>query len=131
MHFHFWAWGALAQARQNAMLALAEQRWLGASEHQRKAGRQRRVSDRTDLWFDELGQRCVATCPKRIRPEFDLARRSRKAARIALGVRLDVLGMLCDQGHADSAGRGAELFQTYAARFQLVAIRGVDLTAPE
>src|SRR5689334_9426856 len=59
---------ALAQARQATMLALAEHRWLRASENQRIARHEIGPTHGTDLRLDEVGKCRIAMIEKGFRP---------------------------------------------------------------
>src|SRR5262245_12070690 len=131
MHFHFWMRCALAQARQSAMLALAEEGRLGAGKHEGEAVGQRRLCHRAVPRFNEDGQSLVAAFEQSLRPEFSFSRGSRKTARITLRVQFAVLGVLCSKWDAYAARFGAEPFQAYPAGLELVAIGGLDVPTEE
>ena len=96
MQFHLRIERALAQARQGAMLALAEQGRLGAGQHQGKRAARSGLRSRADLRFDEVGQRPHSRARGRVSDQNSILRDGvAKPRGIALRVQLGVLGMLC------------------------------------
>src|SRR6478672_6120777 len=74
VHFQFRMQGSRAQAWNRAMLRLAENRWLGAGQRQRIAGRSlRRRRTCAPPRFCETRQGRLPVLGQRLRPDLDLA----------------------------------------------------------
>src|SRR4029077_20977055 len=131
MQLHFRMASAAAQARQRAVLRLAEQRRLGVCQHQRESRHEVWPCDRANLGLLEIRQRRIAMVEKCLRIELDLARGSGKSARSSVCAGDRVLGGPCLQTHPDALRRGPKLLQRHPSRRELMVIRSVDIAIPE
>src|SRR6266508_5098353 len=112
------------------MLALAEERVLGAGQDQREMLDQVRSRRRTDQRLFILGQGRIAVRQQCLGIQLDLACRRGETLGYAI-LLLSELAVACLERHPHPARLLAQRLERNAGWLELVAVSGSDVTIPE
>src|SRR5215217_5589606 len=131
VQLHFRMQGAPPQARYRTVLAFAKQRVLNARQYQRIASREVWPRHRPDERLLEFGQRLVSVVAERLGIKLHLARGRIEITRNSGRTSLRVLAIIGLQRHPDPPGCLAQRLEGDPGWSELVAVRRVDVPAPE